>query len=208
MKAKIIKRMLTGILAASLVMAPTMSVGAASSTANTTSGASEAVAAVVEAPATSAVAGVRSTVTGVYLAQSVEGCAVTTAAASIAQSYGLGSNEKAFTKFSDLDVKKSPLAKKAIDLAAASQGAVVGPMLNIELGKMSGGKYSLLPSDGAAIRLSFGIPKAFAQADKTFAVVCVRAGGAVSILTDVDSNPNTITFDTTGGAGAYAIIKY
>ena len=81
-------------------------------------------------------------------------------------------------------------------------------MINLELGKMAGGKYSLLPSDGAEIRVSFGIPKNFAQANKTFAVVCVRAGGAVSILEDVDDNPNTVTFDTTGGAGAYAIIKY
>jgi len=39
-------------------------------------------------------------------------------------------------------------------------------MLNVELGKMSGGKYSLLPADGPAIRLSFGIPKSFAQDGK------------------------------------------
>lgn len=97
---------------------------------------------------------------------------------------------------------------QAVELAAASQGAAVGPVLNVELGKMSGGKYSLLPSDGAAIRLSFGIPKNFVQDGKTYAVVCVRAGGVISILTDVDSNPDTITFDTTGGAGVYAIIKY
>lgn len=47
-------------------------------------------------------------------------------------------------------------------------------MLNIELGKMSAGKYSLLPSDGAAIRLSLGVPKNFAQTGATYAVVCVR----------------------------------
>lgn len=211
MKARIIKRMMTGVLAASLVMAPVMSVSAATTiTGNTedvvaSSTSSETVA---EIPSTSTVAGTKTTVSGVYLATDVNGSAVTTSVAAIKEGYALANGETPYSKFSNLDAKKSPLAKQAIDLAAASQGAEVGPMLNVELGKMTSGKYSLLPSDGAAIRLTFGIPRNFAQADKTYAVVCVRAGGAVSILTDVDSNPNTVTFDTTGGAGAYAIIKY
>lgn len=216
MKTRIIKRMMTGVLAASLVMAPVMSVGATTTTGSTGSVAEAAISSstsgevttVADVPSTSTVAGVKSTTAGVYLATSVAGSTITTSVAAIKEGYGLANGETPYAKFFNLDVKKSPLAKQAIDLAAASQGATVGPMLNIELGKMTAGKYSLLSSDGPAIRLSFGIPKNFAQAEKTFAVVCVRAGGAVSILSDVDSNPNTITFDTTGGAGAYAIIKY
>lgn len=216
MKASIIKRMMTGVLTAALVMAPVMSVGATTTSGSTTSAADQIiststageVATVAEVPSTSAVAGVKSSVTGVYLATSVSGSVVSTSVAAIAEGYGLTGSEKPYAKFTNLDAKKSPLAKAAIDAAAASQGAVVGPMLNVELGKMAGGKYSLLPSDGAAIRLSFGIPKNFAQADKTYAVVVVRAGGVVSVLADVDTNPNTVTFDTTGGAGAYAIIRY
>lgn len=219
MKASIIKKLMIGALTASLVMAPALSV-AASTTAPSDSTVEEKVeekvaastsgevSTVAEVPSTSSVAGVKSTVTGVYLATSVNGSVIATGSDAIKAGYGLTGSEKPYAKFSNLDAKKSPLAKAAIDLAAASQGAVVGPMLNVELGKMTAGKYSLLPSDGAAIRLSFGIPKNFAQADKTYAVVCVRAGGVVSILADVDSNPNTVTFDTTGGAGAYAIIKY
>ena len=216
MKASIIKRMMTGVLTAALVMAPVMSVGATTTSGSTTSAADQIiststageVATVAEVPSTSAVAGVKSSVTGVYLATSVSGSVVSTSVAAIAEGYGLTGSEKPYAKFTNLDAKKRPLAKAAIDAAAASQGAVVGPMLNVELGKMAGGKYSLLPSDGAAIRLSFGIPKNFAQADKTYAVVVVRAGGVVSVLADVDTNPNTVTFDTTGGAGAYAIIRY
>jgi len=147
-------------------------------------------------------------VAGVYLATSVKGTAVTTGTSAIAEGYGLTGSEKPYSKFSNLDPKKSPLAKAAIDAAAASQGATVGPMVNIELGKMSAGKYSLLSADGPAIRIALGIPGNFAKAGTTYAVVCVRAGGAVSILPDVDDNANTITFDTTGGAGAYAIIRY
>lgn len=204
MKASIIKKFMMGALAASLVMAPAMSAFA-----TTTVVAEPVVESAAETvPQTSSVAGTNTTVNGAYTATSVTGSAVTTAAATVKESYGLTSNERPYTKISDMDVKKSYLAKQSIDLAAASQGAEVGPMLNVELGKMTGGKYSLLPSDGAEIRLSFGIPKGFAEADKTFAVVCVRAGGEISVLTDVDSNPNTVTFDTTGGAGAYAIIKY
>ena len=216
MKVSIIKKLMMGALTASLVMAPVMGVSATTTTEDTTSVVEKAVAAstsgevttVAEIPNTSSVAGVKTTIAGVYLATSVNGTAVTTAVSSIAEGYGLASNEKPYAKFSNLDPKKSTLAKAAIDLAAASQGATVGPMLNIELGKMSGGKYSLLPSDGVTIRVAVGIPKNFAQDGKTYAVVRVRAGGEATILPDVDSNPNTVTFDTTGGAGAYAIIKY
>lgn len=216
MKAGIIKKLMMGALTVSLIAAPVMGVSATTVTPSTETAAegivsestSGEITTVAEIPSTSTVAGVKSAVAGVYLATSVNGSAVTTSIAAIAEGYGLAGNEKPYAKFSNLDAKKSTLAKQAIDLAAASQGAAVGPMVNIELGKMSGGKYSLLPSDGAAIRLSLGIPGKFAEAGKTYAMVCVRAGGAVSILPDLDTNPDTVTFDTTGGAGAYAIIKY
>lgn len=225
MKASIIKKVMTGALALSLVMAPVMSVGAtttqgateskaeeiiASSTSSESgaSGESTEISTVAEVPVTSSVGSVRTTTAGAYLATSVNGTAVTTSVAAIAEGYGLAGNEKPYSKFSNLEAKKSPLAKASIDLAAASQGAVVGPMLNIEFGKMTAGKYSLLPSEGPAIRIALGIPKSFVQAGKIYAMVCVRAGGATAILPDIDENPDTITFDTTGGSGAYAIIMY
>lgn len=216
MKARIIKRMMTGVLAAALVMAPMMSVSATTVTGSSSSAAEEVVAsstsgevtAIAEIPATSTVAGVKTTTAGVYLATTVNGSVITTGTTAIAEGYGLTGSEKPYAKFFNLDVKKSNLAAAAINAAAEAKGAVVGPMLNIELGKMSAGKYSLLPSDGAAIRISLGVPRNFAQAGVTCAVVCVRPGGAVTILEDIDTNPNTVTFDTTGGAGAYALIKY
>lgn len=217
MKANIIKKLMVSALMVSLVMAPVMGVSAATTTTvNVETVVNEAISAstsgaittVAEVPSTSSVAGVTTTVAGVYLAQKVNGTAVTTAVSTIAQGYGLASNEKPYAKFSDMDPKKSYAAKAVIDAVAASQGATVGPMLNIELGKMTAGKYSLLPSDGAPIRLSVGVPGNFVQSGKTYAVVRVRAGGAVTILQDIDANPNTVTFDTTGGAGAYAIIRY
>lgn len=163
---------------------------------------------VVEMPTTSVVGGVTTTTEGIYFASSVNGSIITTDTADLAKGYGLTNKEKPYAKFYNLDPKKSALAKVSIDAAAAEQKAVVGSMLNIELGKMSGGKYTLLPSDGPAVRIVLGIPKGFVQSGKTYAVVCVREGGAYTVCKDLDSDLSTITFETTGGAGVYAIIKY
>ncbi len=166
------------------------------------------VSSIAEIPNTSSVAGVRTTVQGVYIATVVNGSAITTPLSTITAGYGLTAGETPSARIYNMDVKKSPLAAAALNSVAQSVGAVVGPYVNVEIGKLAGGKFSLLPSDGAEITVSFGIPASFAQADKTFAVACVRPGGAVSILQDTDTNPNTVTFNTTGGQGAYAIIKY
>lgn len=227
MKASIIKKSMVCALTVSLIMAPVMGVSAKTTVTSssrsstvveavsevlseTSSG--EEISSIAEAVSaiahTSSVAGVSSTVSGAYLVTKVNGVAVTTPLNDLLAGYGLAAGETAYAMVWDLDPKKSNLAQQVIDLAAASQGAEVGPALNIELGKKSGGKYSLLSTDGPNIRLSVGIPANFAQDGKTFAVVRVRPGGAFSILADVDSNPNTVTFDTTGGAGAYAIIRY
>ncbi len=162
----------------------------------------------VEIPSTSSVAGIKSAISGVYLATAVNGSVVTTGVDKIVGGYGLSGDEKPYARMYNLEAQRSPLAYAAIVEGAASLNAAVGPAINIELGKMKGGKYSLLSADGAVIEIKLGIPKAFAQADKTFAVVCVRPGGNVTILQDKDVNPDTVTFDTTGGQGAYAIIKY
>ena len=167
------------------------------------------IAAAVEAIATtSSVKGVKSTVSGAYFIKKVNGVAIITPMADIIAGYGIGSGERLYAKVWDLDPKKSYMAKQVIDVAAASVGAEVGPGLNIELGKLSGGKYSLLSQDGSAITIKVGIPASFVQNGKTYAVVRVRPGGAVSILADQDTDIDTVTFTTTGGAGADAIIRY
>ena len=215
MRANIIKRVLSCALVLSLVMAPAMGVSAKTVT-TTTSGncatatkeASKKVSEVKAIASTSKVAGITSSVSGVYMLEKVNGGAITTDLGTISQSYGLASGEKLYAKMMDMDAKKSNLAKACMDAAAAAMGAEVGPCVNIELGKMAGGQYSVLPAEGATIRIALGVPANFVQDGKTFAMVRVREGGVVDILADVDTNPNTITFDTTAGAGAYAMIKY
>ena len=216
MKAKFIQKVMAGALAMTLVIAPAVRVQA-SDTGNTGASSSESTeeqveeitgVSIAEIPTTSSVAGVRTTVRGVYLATVVNGSVITTPLNTIAAGYGLTAGETPYARIYNMDVKKSPLAAAALNSVAQSVGATVGPYVNVELGKMSNGKFGLLPSDGAEITVSFGIPASFAQSGKTFAVACVRPGGAVSILQDVDDNPNTVTFNTTGGQGAYAIIRY
>lgn len=233
MRANIVKKALLCSLSAALVLAPSIGVSAAGTSAGTKaiapveveeieeiiasnarvespaaeSGGSSA-SAVAEVPATSSVAGVKSSVAGVYLATNVNGTAITTGLTAIADSYGLANGEKPYARIYNMDGKKSYLAQACIDNAAAALGAAVGPAINVEIGKMASGRFSLLPADGAPITLKVGVPKSFAQADKTFAVVAVRPGGAVSILTDTDSHPDTVTFDTTAGQAVYALIKY
>lgn len=179
--------------------------GAQSGQSSVSGGASSSVASV---PATSSVAGVKSSLAGVYLASNVNGTAITTGLSTISDGYGLANGEKPYARIYNMDGKKSYLAQACIENAAASMGAVAGPAINVEIGKMASGKFSLLPADGAPISLKVGIPKSFAQSDKTFAVVAVRPGGVVSVLTDTDTDPNTVTFDTTAGQAVYALIKY
>lgn len=218
MKANIIKRVLSSALVLSLVMAPTMSAYASTTgscgsvvsgnCATATSTAVATVEAVKEMPKTSKVAGIETSVSGIYVVEKVNGCAITTDLATISQGYGLAAGEKLFAKIMDMDSKKSYLARACMDAAAAAYNAEVGPCINIELGKMTAGEYSVLPAEGTTIRIAVGLPANFVEEGKTYAMVRVREGGVVDILPDVDTDPNTITFDTTAGAGAYAIIKY
>ncbi len=226
MKNKFIQRMMAGALTVALLAAPSMNVFATSNPGtshpggtatveeevvaiiNESIGDSASVSSIADIPVINTVAGTKSTVQGVYIATSVNGTAITSGLAGITSGYGLAAGEVPYARFSNMDAKKSVLAKAVIDNAATALGATVGPCINIEIGKKAGGKFSLLSQDGENITIKVGIPKAFAQSGKTFAMICVRPGGAVTVLQDTDSDPNTITFDTTGGQGAYAIAKY
>lgn len=235
MKAKLAKRIMTVALAGTLMIGSSVSVfaygdsysdnyGGSSDSSSSKSdeekvieiitasiesdGESTGVSSIAELPNLNTVGGTKSSINGVYIATNVNGTAVVTGLDKIVADYALATGEKPYARIYNLDAKKSPLAQTAIDNAAESLGAVVGPAVNIEIGKISDGKFSLLPSDGAAITVKVGVPKSFAQDGKTFAVVAVRPGGAVSILADTDADANTVTFSTTAGQGAYALIKY
>ena len=160
-------------------------------------------------PETDAIEDTESSVDGVYLGTAVDGCVVLTAEEDIYAGYGLQGNEKPYAKFLNLNKEKRPVSAKMLEMAAISQGATVGPMLNIEFGKLSADdKYNRLPENGSDIEVRLGIPGTFSESGTQYAVVCVRKDGSVFILEDLDTDDTTVTFKTTGGTGAYAIIKY
>ena len=212
------KRVLAATLAVALVMAPCMGVYAttttntsSSSSSGSSSGSSstseESGTPAAEVPTTSSVGGVRTATAGIYLARSVNGSIVATPAATISAAFGLASNEQPFTKVYDFTAGKSPAAAGVLNAVAATQNATVGPMINIELGKMTDGRYSLLPKTGA-IEVRLGLPANFLVAGARYAVIRVSEGGLFEIIpAAVDANGN-LAFITNGGQGAYAVIRY
>ena len=213
MRTTIIKRMLSATLAMALILAPSMGAFAKTTTTTTVTGnrvvtstaAGETVVVVPAYTTTSAVAGVQSKVSGVYMLNKGIGAAILTDAASIAQAFALPAGAKPFVKVVDMDVKKSNLAYKCMTDHATALGATIVGTINMEIGQMLAGKYSLLGAEGT-VAAAFSVPKA-AQG-KTVAVLRVQEGGIVTLLQDTDPNPAVVAFNTVGGAAAYAIIAY
>ena len=213
MNVKFTKRILTGALAAVLVMAPSVGAfastnsGTAAPTTSTTTTAPEVVNPFKEVKTTSTVAGVKSQVEGAYLLQKGVGVAITSNVAAIAEAYGFAKGETPYAKVFDMDVKKSNLAKASLDGVALAYGGKNVAYINMELGKMANGHYTLLPG-GVDIAATFSIPKEAVEVGANYAVIRVVAGGEFTLLEDTDTNPETVSFVTTGGAAAYSIVKY
>lgn len=221
MKKTKLQRVLATALAVTMIVGTTLTVGATdtSNTAGaggttTSSAASTAAAAAVAAqvPATSSVTvgGVTlvTTVKGAYLAKTVGGIAVTTPAAGIAASYGLTGSQTLYALVMDTDRKVSSKAMDSLNAAAAALNATMGPVLNIDLGYRENNLFRQLSADGAEIAMTVAIPADFQDAQANYAVIVVRYGGAITVLPDLDENAETVTFNTTGGLGCYAIVKY
>ncbi len=199
------KKVLAVTLAATTILGTSLTAFATTQAASSSSSSSST--AETPAVASSTVGGVKSTTRGVNYATAVTGSAVTTPAATISAAFGLANNEAPFTKFYNFDAKKSKDANKVInDVVAAIPGAVRGPSVNMEFGKMAGGKYSLLPATGV-ITVGFGLPAAFAKDAKNVAVISVSELG-LALLPDLDVNPYTVTVNAPSGKSVGTVIKY
>ena len=208
MKSKVTKRVLAAVLAGTFVFAMSATALAQTTEQPAASVSGGEATEVEHIPTTSSVAGAKTSCNGYYLASKLNGSIVVTGADAIAVGYGLNGNEKPFVKFSNFDGKKSYLSNACLEAIAASQKATMCTKFNLELGKMTSGHYSLLPSTGAPIVAKVGIPKNDQVAGATYAIAKVVPGGAFAVLADTDNDPATVTFSTTGGQGAYAIIRY
>lgn len=213
-----VKRALTGILAATMVMASVFTVSASNTDAGgsggdgndesgevTTSVVSEAV---KSAGATIAVAGssVKTTIAGGYVAKGVDGVAITTPLADVRTSLGLKSGQTPYIMVYDLNPQKSYKAMDSINAAAEALGASVVTSLNVDLGARQNGQFVSLSGSEGSIGMVAGIPKESIDPTKTYSVVRVQLGGIITILDDLDTNPNTVTFEVQAGPAAYSIV--
>lgn len=219
-----IKKVLATMLAATLMVASVITVSAAPTTDSsepakeekkaTATVAQEATPSEVEETVISAttpvyVGGVtlKSDVAGSVMlpkAAAISGVVLRQSAATIKTAAGLGKSETPYVKAYEITAKKSPAAYASFNGAAASVGATVLDAVNIDLGKMAGGKFADLPA-GVTVPTTIAVKNA---GGRTLAVVKVLPGGATEILQDTDDNPNTVTFPITGGLAAYAVIAY
>ncbi len=182
------KRVLAVILAATTILGTSLTAFATTQAASSSS--SEPAAPTYAAPV---VAGVKSTAAGTILATNIAGAAVTTPKEALAASLGLADGEKAYVKVSNFDAKKSKDAKVVVDAVVKALGAKAGPAINFEVGKMAGGKYTKL--ENGAVSAAFQVNGSFSKG-KTLSAIKVTTSG-VAVLPDTDSNPYTITVNTT-----------
>ena len=152
------------------------------------------------APTNKTVAGVKSDVSGYYMAKKVDGVAFKPTTA----------DTTSFVKVMDTDVKKSTAAVAVAQSAAEALGGTVGPCINVYYGKMVGGKYTA-SSDGSAGAISIGIPASFRTEGAKYSIVAVYAGGASKVFENVSTNSNVITanVDTAQSPNVmYAVVKH
>ncbi len=215
MTMKIVKRILATTLVATLMVAPVLTAGAttdSSSPASSSSSSDEQSTSnpftAVASTSTVSVGGkaIKSQISGSYMLNgaSIAGVAVRQGDDAIKAAAGLGKNEKPFMVAYDINAKKSPAAMKSINDAAAAYGATVLGAVNMDLGKMTNGKFSDLPA-GVTVPVTLGVKNANGR---TLKAVKVLPGGATQVLDDQDNDANTLTFDVTGGLAAYAVIGY
>ena len=206
------KKVLAATLAATMVMASAVTVSAATTTVSGGSGSSETQAVQTFAEQNSKSAGavikvggveVKTSLEGVYAANTVQGIAVKTALADVKAALGLTGTQKPVVIIYDTDAKKSSAAMVSVNAAAEALGAKVVSSLNIDLGAKEKGKWVTLKDGSVAV--AAGLPKN-ADTSLTYSVVCVQPGGATTILEDQDTNPNTVTFAVQAGLGTYAIV--
>lgn len=224
MKVKVIKRMLTGVLASVMIFGSALSVGATTQTSSSTSQAASDAQTVVSGSGSVSNASVavkatyskssvtiggkamKSTVGGVFIAPNVNGVAVTTPVADIAAAFALKGNQKASIMVLEANKKNSPLAYATAEAAASSLNGSVVAMLNLEFGVKENGRYTDLADNGAKAAMAVGLPTG-ADTNAQYKVLCIKKGGAVTVLDDVDTDPATVTFNFVGGKAAYALVK-
>lgn len=231
-KSKFVKKVLTAALALSLVMAPVVGVSAETVSGNrpsvsentgapaAESGENEGASdeggnreeEVVEIPSTSMVrtGGEYRTTTlrGAYMSETFEGTVVGTDKDTLAAAYGVASSAQPYIRIYDISETNTPAAMTSIEATADAVGGTVIGAVNMEIGSLENGEFTLLSQNGREITMIFSIPRNQVREGYAYAMISVRPGGTIEILPDLDGDSATVTFQTTAGLGAYAMIAY
>lgn len=227
-KSKFVKKVLTVALALSLVMAPVAGVSASSVSGNrpSVSGNTGAPAEdqgvsdeggnreeeVVEIPSTSSVMIEgeyrATTIRGAYMSETFQGTVVSTDRDTLAAAYGVPASAQPYIRIYDISAVNTPAAMTSIETTADAIGGTVIGAVNMEIGSLEDGEFTLLGQDGREITMIFSVPRNQIREGYAYTMISVRPGGAIEILPDLDGDSATVTFQTTGGLGAYAMIAY
>lgn len=216
-KSKLIKNVLVCSLALSLSMASIVvqasSMGGSSmggstgSSSGTSAAAGTAQSEKVEASSAVVLNGkeVTSTITGCFYAPNVNGVAAITQKAEINKALGLKDGETASVR-----VFKSfygPNAQQCVADTVKALQAELGPVLDINMGKIGrDGKFVNVQEIAGPVAFTVGIPNTFQDAGSSYYMIHVQPGGKITVLEDMDTDPTTVTFATTG-FGVFAIAK-
>lgn len=148
---------------------------------------------------------VKNELSGAFLvapASPIAGIAIREGVGAIKSKASLAGNETPFVRAYTVERKSSPAVYASFDAAAATVGGTVVGGINVDLGKLTGGKFTSLP-DGVTVPVTIGI-KNF-DPNKTYFIVRVAPGGAIQIIPVTVENGRA-TFEITGGLAGYGLL--
>lgn len=139
-----------------------------------------------------------STVKGTFNTKAVEGVVVTTPASIMNSVLKVEAGESAFLKLTDSNCGEK--AKASVNAAAKAIGGEVGPMLDINIGKLGKqGKFTNVSEVKSFVNFVVTPPKNFVvKPGNEMAVICVQPGGKTTILPNWSSDTKSVSFFTKG----------
>ena len=93
---------------------------------------------------------------------------------------------------------------KSLTDAAAALGLGMGPIFDVAAMATSANGSRTIGSF-TQISMAAGIPASMRMEGAEYAIIRVIPGGQINVLLDVDSDPNTITFNT-DASGTYMLV--
>ena len=149
-----------------------------------------------------------STLDGYYYAEGVPGIAMTDPEFRLRTDAMMSFVEYFFVTTWDITQDTAPLAVNTFRIVAASENALLGPVVQININKVVNRHHYSLEGNPVQVTTMIGIPEDFRMSGAKFGVVCVKSGGVYEILPDLDTYDSTVTFKAKAGDAAYALIRY